>query len=131
MRSSAKVSASRQRAGRIVKDLHRVLQPLLRAQIILRGTVYELRTRCGKAACACADNDERRHGRWVLSYTVEGEKRMRVVPLARLAEWRRWAANAREFRARRVKVAEMTRQLLEDLDVIERGQRRDPDKEAR
>jgi hypothetical protein len=53
---------------------------------------------------------------------------MRVVPLERLADWRRWAANAREFRARRARVAEMTRQLLAALDVIERGQRRDPEK---
>jgi hypothetical protein len=114
--------------GRLGKDLRHVLQPLLRQQVLLRGTLYELSTRCGKPTCACAASDEKRHRRWVLSYTVEGKKRMRVVPLARLAEWRRWAANAREFRARRAKVAEMTRQLLEDLDVIERGQRRDPEK---
>ena len=129
MRSSSKVSASRQRAARIAKDLLRVLQPLLRAQILLRGTVYELRPRCGKSSCACAgDDEEKRHRRWVLSYTVEGQKRMRVVPLERLADWRRWAANAHEFREQRAKVAEMTRQLLEDLDIIERGQRRDPEK---
>jgi hypothetical protein len=129
VRSSPKVSASRQRATRIAKELRRVLQPLLHAQILLRGTVYELRPRCGKPSCACAgDDDEKRHRRWVLSYTVRGEKRMRVVPLERLAEWRRWAANAREFRTRRARIAEMARQLLEDLDVIERGQRRDPEK---
>ena len=82
-----------------------------------------------KSSCACAgDDEEKRHRRWVLSYTVEGQKRMRVVPVERLDEWRRWAANAREFRTRRAKVAEMTRQLLEDLDTIERGQRLDPAK---
>jgi len=128
VRSSPKVSASRQRAARIVKELRHVLQPLLDAQILLRGTVYELRTRCGKPSCACAGSNEKRHCRWVLSYTVKGQKRMRVVPLDRLAEWRRWAANARAFRTRRAKIAEMTRRLLEDLDVIERGQRRDPEK---
>ena len=86
MRSSREVSESRKRAGRIARDLRRVLQPLLRAQILLRGTVYELRTRCGKPSCACARDNERRHRRWVLSYTVDGKKRMRVVPLDRLAE---------------------------------------------
>ena len=128
MRSSSKVSASRQRAAGIAKELRVAIQPLLSAQILLRGTVYELRTRCGKSACACAGSDDKRHRRWVLSYTVKGKKRMRVVPLDRLAEWRRWADNAREFRTRRAMIAEMTRQLLEDLDVIERGQRRDPEK---
>ena len=127
MRSLPKVSASRQRAARVAKDLRQVLQPLLRAQILLRGTVYELRTRCGKPSCACAASEAKRHRRWVLSYTLEGKKSMRVVPLEHLAQWRRWATNAREIRARRAKLAEMTRQLLEDLDVIERGQRRDPE----
>lgn len=128
MRTPTTVSASRQRAARIAKELPRLLEPLLRAEHLLRGTVYELRTRCGKAACACASNEKKRHRRWVLSYTVAGQKRMRVVPLERLTLWRRWAANAREFRMRRAKIAEMTRQLLEDIDDIERGQRRDPDK---
>jgi hypothetical protein len=128
VRSSAKVSASRQRAGRLVRELRQAVQPLLRQQVLLRGTVYELRTRCGKSSCACSRRDEKRHRRWVLSYTVDGRKRMRVVPLNRLADWRRWTANAREFRHRRSRVAEMTRQLMEDLDVIERGHRRDPSK---
>jgi hypothetical protein len=127
--SSSAVSASRQRLARVAKDLRVLLLSLLHSQILLRGTLYELRTRCGKTACACAgDNEKKRHRRWVLSYTVEGKKKMRVVPLDRLAQWRTWAANAREFRARRARVVEMTRQLLEDIDVIERGQRRDPDK---
>ena len=126
MRSSPEVSTSRKRVGRFAGDLRRVLQPLLRARILLRGTVYELRTRCGKPSCGCARDDERRHRRWVLSYTVEGKKRMRVVPLGRLAEWRRWAAKAREVRIRRATLTEMVRQQLDDPDVIERGQRRDP-----
>jgi hypothetical protein len=130
VRSSPRVSASRQRAAGIAKGLRQAVQPLLHPQTLLRGTVYELRTRCGKSSCACARSNEKRHRRWVLSYTVEGQKRMRVVPLNRLAEWRRWADNAREFRLQRARVSEMTRQLLEDIDVIERGLRRDPDKGA-
>jgi len=127
--SSRALSASRQRLGIVAKDLRLLLLTLLRPQILLRGTLYELRTRCGKAACACAGNDEnKRHRRWVLSYTVGGKKKMRVVPLDRLAQWRTWAANAREFRARRAQVIEMTRRILKDIDFIERGQRRDPDK---
>lgn len=126
--SSREVSASRQRLGLFAKDLRLLLRSLLRHQTLLGGTLYELRTRCGKAACACAGDDDKRHRRWVLSYTVEGKKKMRVVPLDRLAQWHTWAANAREFRARRARLVEMTRQMLKDIDVIERGQRLDPDK---
>jgi hypothetical protein len=92
----------------------------------LHGSVYELQTRCGKPSCACA-GEKKRHKRWVLSDSQEGRKRLRVVPLDQLAHWRRWAANYREFRANRAKVAALAGQMLEDLDALEREQRRLPE----
>jgi len=88
VRSSPKVSAKRLRAGRIRQGAASLSPAPAEPQIRLAGDVYELRPRCGKPSCACARSDEKRHRRWVLSYTVEGEKRMRVVPLEHLAEWR-------------------------------------------
>ena len=125
MRSSPKASSLRQRIGRARDQIVGLLRSMLEGQAFLRGTVYELKTRCGKPSCACAG--EKRHTRWVLSDSHEGRKRMRVVPLDQLAHWRRWAANYREFRSKRAAVASLTAQLLEDLDALEREQRRSPE----
>ena len=77
--------------------LYRALRPLvfemLRARTFLRGSVYELKTRCGKPTCACRRGE--RHRRWVLSESLQGRKRLRVVPQDRMEAWRRWAENSR------------------------------------
>lgn len=110
-------------------SLYRALRPLLfemlRAGVFLRGSVYELQTRCGKPRCACRRGE--RHRRWVRTESVQGRKRLRVVPLALLEPWRRWAENYRQFRRRRAQCVKVTRRILEHLDAIERAQRRPPE----
>ncbi len=96
-----------------------------RTGILLRGSVYELRTRCGKPSCVC--NRGELHRRWVLSESVGGKKRLRVVPEGETERWRRWAENYRQFRRRRAEFVKLTRRILEDLDALEKVQRRTPE----
>jgi hypothetical protein len=63
----------------------------------------------------------------VLSESLQGRKRLRVVPLALLESWRRWATEYRQFRRRRAEFVKVTRRILEHLDTIERAQRRPPE----
>jgi hypothetical protein len=107
------------------KRLRGILFEMLRIQSFLPGSVYELKTRCGKLNCACARSDGARHRRWVLSHTPEdGRKRLRVVPEEHYENWRRWAGNYSQFRRRRAEIVKLTRRILADLDAIERAQRR-------
>lgn len=109
--------------------LHRSLRPLLfemlRGRVLLRGSVYELKTRCGKAVCVCQRGEL--HRRWVLSESVGGRTRLRVVPEGWMEKWRRWARDYREFRRRRAELVKISRRILQELDWIERAQRRAPE----
>ena len=106
--------------------LHDVLFEMLKIQTFLRGSVYELNTRCGKPNCACVEGE--RHRRWVLSHTPpDGRKRLRVVPDEHYENWRRWAGNYSQFRRRRAQIVKITRRILEALDAIERARRRAPE----
>jgi hypothetical protein len=96
---------------------------MLRPKVFLRGSVYELRTRCGKPACVCQRG--KLHRRWVRSESVEGAKRLRVVPRGEEERWRRWGESYREFRRRRARFVKISREILEALDTIERAQRRE------
>ncbi|HEY4719923.1 MAG TPA: DUF6788 family protein [Candidatus Methylomirabilis sp.] len=108
---------------------YRSLRPLffemLRIQTFLRGSVYELSTRCGKPSCICQRGQ--RHRRWVLSESLGGRTRLRVVPHSEIERWQRWSGSYRNFRRRRAEFVKITRRILEDLDTIERGQRRSPE----
>lgn len=96
-----------------------------RTGILLRGNVYELRTRCGKPSCVC--NRGELHRRWVLSESAGGKKRLRVVPEKETERWRRWAENYRQFRRGRAEFVKLTRRILADLDALEKAQRRSPE----
>lgn len=95
-------------------------------RVLLRGNVYELRTRCGKPSCVCVRGEL--HRRWVLSECEAGRKRMRVVPEGETERWRRWAENYRQVRRARADFVKLTRRMLEDLDALEKAQRRTMEK---
>jgi hypothetical protein len=118
------IPARRKRIWQQYQALRPLIFEMLKAQAFLRGSVYELRTRCGKPSCACRRGS--RHHRWVLSESRQGRTRLRVVPVAEMEHWRRWAVSYRDFRRRRAQFVKLMRGILEDLDAIERAQRRAP-----
>ena len=96
----------------------------LPADPVLRGTVYELRRRCGKPTCACASGDAP-HRTWVLSWSEHGRTRLRVVPKGSLAEWRLWTRRYQSLRKARARLVALQTELLAILDTLEQGRRRE------
>ena len=121
------VPALRARIWTAYKSLQPLLVEMLHIRTFLRGSVYELKTRCGKDSCVCQRGQP--HRRWVLSESVQGRKRLRVLPQARMELWRRRADDYCEFRRRRAQLVKATRRILENLDAIERAQRRELEQE--
>jgi len=104
------------------RSLAPLLREMLRIRTFLRGSVYELKTRCGKPSCVCLRGKP--HRRWVLTESVEGRKRLRVLPRDQEELWCRRAEDYRLFRRRRAELVKTVRRILEDIDAIERAQRR-------
>ena len=114
--------ALRKRIWSLYRSLHALLFEMLRARSYLRGSAYELKTRCGKPTCRCRRGEP--HRRWVLSESLQGRTRLRVLPAKEMEVWRRRAEDYREFRRRRAAFVQATRRILAALDAIERAQRR-------
>src|SRR2546422_9622674 len=108
------VPALRARIWAAYKSLQPLLVEMLHIRTFLRGSVYELKTRCGKASCVCLRGKP--HRRWVLSESIGGRKRLRVLPQDEMELWRRRAEDYREFRQRRAKIVKALRRMLSDLD---------------
>ena len=122
MTRSLDIPALRKRIWKDYQTLKPLLFEMLRIRTFLRGSVYELKTRCGKSSCVCLRGKP--HRRWVLSESIGGRKRLRVLPQDEMELWRRRAEDYREFRQRRAKIVKAVRRMLSDLDAIERAQRR-------
>lgn len=125
MQTDERSSQLRQVARRLGEEHTRLLTLFLPADPVLRGTVYELRRRCGKATCACA-RDGSPHRSWVLSWSEHGRTHLRVVPKGSLAEWRLWTRRYQSLRKARARLVALQAELLAILDALEQGRRKEP-----
>lgn len=124
MQKNERLSRCRQTALRLGEEHARLLALFLARDPVLRGTVYELRRRCGKPSCACAA-DGPPHNSWVLSWSEQGRTRLRVVPTGWLVQWRLWTSRYQKLRQARARLVALHAELLTILDTLEQGRRRE------
>lgn len=119
-------SRLRQTLQALLADYHRHLHDLLPLRQLVKGSVYELQTRCGKPSCHCASPDGPLHTTTVLSWSEHGKTRLRTLPAGEQARLRRLAANYRRFRQARAALVKLHRRILRTLDRLEKGLRLPP-----
>jgi hypothetical protein len=104
-----------QQCQREVSDLLRVLR---QRRALVRGKVYKLRRKCGKAGCRCQDGHL--HESWVLSVPEGGRKRLRMVPKGKRAQWQPMTERYRRFRRARARLVKLFAEILKLVDELER-----------
>ena len=104
-----------QDSQREVADLLRLLQ---QRPSLIRGSVYPLRRKCGKATCRCQEGHL--HESWVLSVPDEGRKRMRAVPKGKRLKWQQMTDRYRRFRRARARLVKLFSEILKQVDELER-----------
>ena len=75
-----------------------ILETLLPLRHLVKGSVYDLHTRCGKPSCHCASDQGPLHTSTVISWSAQGKTRLRTLPAGELAHFRHSAENYRRFR---------------------------------
>lgn len=85
---------------------------------LIRGIVYPLRRKCGKAVCRCQEGHL--HESWVLSVPEKGRKRVRVVPKGKRIEWQQMSERYRRFRRARARLVKVWADLVKLVDELER-----------
>ena len=126
--------ASRQRRVLLglLQEYGRLVGQLLALRELLKGSVYELKTRCGKPSCHCASRQGPPHSTTVLSWSEAGRTRLRAVCSKDRARWRRLAKDYRHFRQCRARLVKIHRQVLLAVDRLEKALRRpSPKKKSR
>ena len=104
-----------QGSQREVADLLRLLK---QRPSLIRGSVYPLRRKCGKATCRCQEGHL--HESWVLSVPEEGKKRMRVVPKGKRLAWQQMSERYRRFRRARARLVKLFAEIIKLVDELER-----------
>lgn len=120
--------ASRQRAllAKLGEQYQRLLQGLFSPRQLLKGSVYELKTRCGKPSCHCAAPQGPLHPTHVLSWSDAGKTHLRSLAAADLPRWRQLTETYRRFRQGRARLVKLHQQILLVLDRLEHALRLPP-----
>lgn len=111
-------SQARKQIRQRQREMGGVLRVLMEHPPLIRGSVYMLRRKCGKAVCRCRQGQL--HESWVLSVPEKGAKRMRAVPKGKRMKWQQMSERYRRFRRARAGLVKLFAQILKLVDELER-----------
>jgi len=112
-----KFSRLRQSLLHLVSEMKQLVEPFFSDRPVIKGTVYELKRRCGKPGCKCARGEL--HARMVVSASEGGKTRLQVIPRGFLVEVQQKVRRYQEVRRARGRLVEIHREMLKVMDEME------------
>ena len=128
--SADRASRLRQALKSLLDDYKRQLFTLLPLRQLVKGSVYDLRTRCGKPSCHCASDQGPLHTSTVISWSEQGKTRLRTLPHGELSHFRQLAENYRRFRQARAALVKLHQRIVAHIDRLEAALQLPPPKPA-
>jgi hypothetical protein len=117
-----KFSRLRHSLFQLLDEMRGLIEPFFSDRPVIKGTVYELKRKCGKPGCKCAQGEL--HARMVVSASEGGKTRLRAIPRGFLVDTQQRVRRYQELRRARARVVEIHRQMLKLIDEME-GMRRE------
>jgi hypothetical protein len=114
----------------LLAEHQRRLDELLPLRQLVKGSVYQLQTRCGKPSCHCASQEGPLHSSTVLSWSEHGKTRLRTLPSGERARFQRLTEAYRSFRQARAALVKLQRRMLATIDQLEKTLRLPPPRPA-
>ena len=112
-----KFSQLRKSLVHLTGEITGLVKPCFSDRPVIKGTVYELKRKCGKPGCKCAHGQL--HARMVLSASERGKTRLQVIPHGFLLEVQRKVRRYQELRRVRARLGEVYRKMLKVMDEME------------
>jgi len=112
-----KFSQLRYSLRRLSDELRQLIDPFFYDKPVIKGSVYELKRKCGKPGCKCVQGEL--HSRMVVSSSEKGKTRLRVIPHGFLVEIQFKVRRYQELRRTRARLVEVHREILRVIDEME------------
>lgn len=114
----------------LLAEYQQPVEDLLPLRQLVKGSVYELQTRCGKPSCHCASDEGPLHTSTVLSWSERGTTRLRTLPPGERTRCQQLTEDYRRFRQARAALVKLHRRMLATLDRLEKTLRLPPPQPA-
>lgn len=128
--STDRASRLRQALNTLLADYQQQFEVLLPLRQLIKGSVYDLQTRCGKPSCHCASKEGPLHTSAVISWSEHGKTRLRTLPPEERSHLRQLTDNYRRFRSARAALVKLHGRMLDHIDRLEKALRLPPPKPA-
>jgi hypothetical protein len=116
-----KLSQLRQSLGNLSNQIRDLIRPFFSDKPVIRGSVYELKRKCGKPGCRCMEGQL--HSSMVLSSSERGRTRLRIISLGSLLEVKRKVQRYQALRRSRSQLVQTFKEMLQVLDEMEESRR--------
>jgi hypothetical protein len=112
-----KFSRLRQTLLHLAGEIAGLVKPVFSDRPVIKGTVYELKRKCGKPGCKCAQGEL--HSRMVVSASERGKTRLQVIPHGTLGEVQKKVRRYQDLRRVRARLGDIYRKMLKVMDEME------------
>jgi hypothetical protein len=102
---------------RLVDEIEKLVPNFFYDQAMIKGSVVELKRKCGKEKCRC--NEGELHLSKVLSASISGKTRMRAIPKDQIEEVKKKVDRYQKHRKSRARLGEIQREMLKIVDETE------------
>ena len=126
---SQKFSRLRQSLVQLSYEIKKLTNPFLSDKPVIKGSVYEIRRKCGKPGCRCAHGEL--HCRMVVSASEKGKTRLRVIPSGFLIEVQGKVRRYQDLRQARARLVEVHKRILQTMDEMEAMRREEVPKSGK
>lgn len=112
-----KFSRLRQSLIHLSEEIKELIKPYFSNKPVIKGSVYELKRKCGKPGCKCTKGQL--HRTMVLSSSEKGRTRLRVIPRGFFLEIKSKAQRYQKLRRSRTRLGEVHRKMIQVMDEME------------
>lgn len=114
------LSQARLKLKQLGSELIKLLNVFLARKTLIKGGVYQSKSRCGKPNCRCV-REGKLHGVWKLYWTEGGKTKQIAIKKGGVYDYQRLTANYQRFRKARARLVRIYQEMIQLINFIEKG----------
>jgi len=107
--------------GSVVKEIDELSQVFFLDTPIIKGSIYELKRRCGKRNCKCAKGEQ--HVSMVISMSEGGKTKLHTISLDQVEKLKPKVEHYKQQRQSRAQLVKLFDKMIRAIDEIEEMRR--------
>ncbi len=114
------LSQARLKLRQLANELLKLLDIFLARKPLIKGGVYQTKSRCGKPNCKCV-KEGAFHSVWRLYWSEGGKTKLIAIKKGTVYDYQRLTANYQRFRRARARLVKIYQEMIQLINFLEKG----------